>query len=275
VSEAITDRPTRGRSVGLVPFLFGLAGRPALPGVGLRRLLGDLGLSADAARALLARLTRAGQLVSERHGRTVDYRLAGDLARGFERIRSSDRPGPVEWPGSFAAVLYHVPEEYRAFRDALRRAAVLAGYGILQPGVLISMSELGDRLDGVLADRPVPARVWPARLTLSVEEAAEAASIAWDLPDLARAYRGHLTRLSAAVLLPADPGVALRAYADTLLPALVETLREPRLPEALMPPHWPGTELRSAIGRFSAAALPQFSSYVDEIASGVSRNDEG
>lgn len=267
MSDDITDRPGRGRSVGLVPFLFGLAGRPALPGVGLRRLLGDLGISADAARALLARLTRAGQLVSERHGRTVDYRLAGDLARGFERIRSSDRPEPVEWPGSFAAVLHHVPEEHRAFRDALRRAAVLAGYGVLQPGVLISMSELGGRLDGVLAGRPAPARVWPARLTLSVEDAAEAASIAWDLPGVARAYRGHLVRLGAGDSLPAHPGEALRVYADTLLPVLVETLREPRLPAALMPPDWPGAELRSAIGRFSAAAMPRLSPYVDAVVS--------
>ncbi|MFG1923081.1 PaaX family transcriptional regulator C-terminal domain-containing protein [Cryptosporangium sp. NPDC048952] len=271
MNDVITDRTSRGRSVGLVPFLFGLAGSPTLPGVGLRRLLGDLGVSDDAARALLARLTRAGQLVSERHGRTVDYRLAGDLARGFERIRSSDQSGPVEWPGSFAAVMYQVPEEHRAFRDAMRRAAVLAGYGVLQPGVLISMSELGDRLDGVLAERPGSARVWPARLALSVEDAAEAASIAWDLPGLARSYRSHLTRLDATDAVPDDPGEALRAYAETVMPVLVETLREPRLPAPLMPADWPGTELRAAVGRFSGAVMPRVHPYVAELAGGVHR----
>ncbi|WP_051571472.1 PaaX family transcriptional regulator C-terminal domain-containing protein [Cryptosporangium arvum] len=264
MSEVIT----RGSSVGLVPFLFGLAGRAALPGVGLRRLLGDLGLSDDAARALLSRLTRAGELTSERHGRTVDYRLAGNLARGFERIRTSGQAPPSDWSGSFAAVLYQVPEEHRAFRDALRRAAVLAGYGILQPGVLISMSELGTRLDGVLADRPVEARVWPARLALDVDDAAAAASIAWGLPELARGYHVHLGRLeTAGTRTPTDPPTALRTYADTLMPILVETLREPRLPPALMPPDWPGSELRTAIGRYSAVTVPAFTAYVDAVTS--------
>ncbi|TQS43945.1 PaaX family transcriptional regulator C-terminal domain-containing protein [Cryptosporangium phraense] len=264
MSEVITH----SRSAGLVPFLFGLAGRPSLPGTALRRLLGDLGMSDDAARALLSRLTRAGELTGERHGRTVDYRLAGNLARGFERIRTSDGHRPPEWEGSFAAVLYQVPEEHRPFRDALRRAALLAGYGILQPGVLISMSELGTRLDGVLADRPAEARVWPARLELSVEDAAAAASIAWGLPALAADYRAYLEVLQSAPPSSSDPAEALRAYAGTLTPILVETLREPRLPPGLMPPDWPGPALRSAIGRYSAAAVPAFTTYVDALASG-------
>ncbi|MFI5952966.1 PaaX family transcriptional regulator C-terminal domain-containing protein [Cryptosporangium sp. NPDC051539] len=262
----MSDVITRGRSAGLVPFLFGLTGRAALPGVALRRLLGDLGVSDDAARALLSRLARAGQLAAERHGRTVEYRLAGDLARGFDRIRSPSEPAP--WTGSFAAVLYQVPEEHRPFRDALRRAAVLAGYGVLQPGVLISMSDLGTRLDGVLADRPDEARVWPARLALSVGDAAAAASVAWDLPGLARDYRVHQRRLAAAgAQTPADPQAALRAYADTLMPILVETLREPRLPQGLMPADWPGPGLREAIGRYSAAVVPAFTAYLDALTS--------
>jgi phenylacetic acid degradation operon negative regulatory protein len=333
VSEIITRearRPSRGRTAGLVPFLFGLVGRPALPGAALRHLLEDLGVSPDAVRALLARMTRAGQLVTERHGRTVDYRLAGEMVQGFERIRDQDTAQPKPWTGGFAAVLYQVPEEHREFRDAFRRAAVLAGYGVLQPGVLISLTELGTRLDGVLAGRPAAARVWPARIEMAPDDAAAAASIAWDLPGLATVYRTHLTRLSAATAAatpgtigalasaasPAAPGPAtgaagvrtaagttdaartppspaaagpgatgapaasadgggaagsprhgklLREYVETLMPVLVDTLREPRLPAELRPGDWPGDELRQAIGRYSAAVVPALRGYLDEL----------
>jgi DNA-binding transcriptional regulator PaaX len=49
-------------------------------------------------------------------------------------------------------LLYQVPESRRAFRDALRRAAVHLGYGLLQQGVLIAMDDRTDQL-GPLARR--------------------------------------------------------------------------------------------------------------------------
>src|SRR4051794_28161000 len=144
VSDTITGVnrwPSRGRSVGLVAFLFGIAGAPTVAGPVLRRLLADLGMSADASRALLSRMVRQGQLASERDGRYTRYRLAGEFARAFERIRDQSQTRPVPWAGHFHAVLYSVPEAHRDFRDALRRAAIFAGYGILQPGVLIAVND--------------------------------------------------------------------------------------------------------------------------------------
>lgn len=269
VSETSTvseRRPSRGRSVGLVAFLFGMTGRAALPGTGLRALLGDLGLSEQAARALLARMCRDGQLAGQRHGRTVDYSLAGDFAVSFARVRDQAQATSEPWSGHFFAVLYHVREEHRAYRDSLRRSAVLAGYGVLQPGVLICPVDRSSQLGPALTDRPESARIWTTTLLLAQHEAADAASIAWDLPELDRRYRTHIEQLGCAAdgqsRSPVAGPEALRAYVGALQPVLTDTLREPRLPPELLPAGWPGRDLRAAIGRCTAAFNGTTDAYV-------------
>ena len=142
VNDNASDEPrhrflARGAGPGIVAFLFGVAGRTALPGQILHQLLTGLDMTDAAARALVARMRRDGQLDSVRHGRTAEYRLAGHFLASFHRVRESGNRQPTPWTGAFHAVLHQVPESHRAYRDALRRAAVLGGFGILQPGILI------------------------------------------------------------------------------------------------------------------------------------------
>jgi phenylacetic acid degradation operon negative regulatory protein len=267
--------PSRGRSVGLVPFLFGIVGEPAIAGPVLRRLLEDLGVSADASRALLSRMVRAGQLASERAGRYTHYRLTGEFARAFIRIRDQSQTRPAAWAGHFHALLYSVPEEHRDFRDGLRRAAIFAGYGILQQGVLIAPDDRSAVLTLELADGPPGTQVWLTTMAMDAEQAARAASLAWGLPGLAGIFRGHIDRLTHAGPVLDDGPAALRLYADTLMPALTDTLREPALPPDLFPADWPGTGLRAAIGTFTGTYGPATERYVSAMmrsraASGVS-----
>jgi phenylacetic acid degradation operon negative regulatory protein len=239
-------RVSRGRGPGEVAFLFGMAGTSMLPGAALRRLLSELDHSADAGRTLLARMVRAGQLTSHRQGRTTTYALAGDFLASWERVRTQAMTQPVPWTGQFHTVLHTVPEEQRAFRDALRRTAVLAGYGTLQPGVLISLTDRREVLAPVLERVPAGARVRLGTLGLGVVEAADAASVAWDLPGLAATYSAHIARLDAR---PGPPD--LGTFVRTFQPVLTDTLREPALDPALMPRDWPGPALRRAYRRFS------------------------
>lgn len=239
-------------------FLFGLTGRESLPGPVLRRLLEDLGLTPGASRALLARMRRHGQLATSRRGREVDCRLAGEFAAGFARVRDQPMTHPPPWRGHFHALLYQVPESQRAFRDTLRRTAVLTGYGILQPGVLIAPTDRSGGLADLLDDQPSQAQVWLTTLSMDTDTAARAASHAWGLPVLAGTYHAHVEQLDraaaahrAAAALAGeargDESTAIRTYVDAVLPALTDTLREPGLPGQLMPPHWPGPHLRAAI----------------------------
>jgi phenylacetic acid degradation operon negative regulatory protein len=240
------EHVSRGRGPGEVAFLFGMAGRRVLPGPALRRLLGELGYSADAGRTLLARMVRAGQLSSHRQGRTTTYGLTGQFLASWERVRTQAMTTPLPWTGQFHTVLHAVPEEHRAFRDALRRTAVLSGYGTLQPGVLISLTDRREVLAPVLDHAPTGARVRLGTLGLSATEAADAASVAWDLPGLAATYVAHIERLEAR------PGPRdLRTFVRTFQPVLTDTLREPALDPALLPRDWPGRELRRTYRRFS------------------------
>ncbi len=256
-------RPPRSEKVGLVPFLFGVAGVEELHGTALTRLLGDLGMTTVAARGQLARMRRAGQLATSRAGRGVTYRLAGPFAESFRRVRPGPRPAPV-WNGYFHGLLYQVPEAQRAYRDRLRRVAILLGYGILQQGVLISLTDRRDQLVAVLDQRPQGCRVHTATIGMNVEEAAATALHAWDLPSVDRALRGHLASLRAAMVVdvtPAATAATLRELADLLNAPFVDLVRDPELPPALLPPDWPRQELEAAMAQLADRYLPAVRRY--------------
>lgn len=257
-------QPAAGRSVGLVPFLFGVTGRTELPGGALTDLLIDTGLTRSAARALIARMRTGGQLASAKRGREVDYRLAGNFARGFERVRSGAARPVTPWNGRFHALLYQVPEGQRAFRDQLRRHALFTGYGIMQPGVLIALTDLSPRLAEVLAAKPSDASVRVGTIALSVDDAAEVAIEAWDLASVGANYRDHILSLRTALKddeeLPAT-AATLKAFADLSMPPLVDTLRDPGLPPELRPADWPWAELVDLIEQINTRYWPPSISY--------------
>jgi phenylacetic acid degradation operon negative regulatory protein len=250
--------------VGLVPFLFGVTGRAELPGGVLTGLLADLGLSRSAARALIARMRGNGQLASARRGREVDYRLVGNFALGFERIRSGAARPVTPWTGSFHALLYQVPEAQRAFRDLLRRHALFTGYGIMQPGVLIALTDRSASLAHVLTEKPDGASVRVGTLALSAADAAAVAYEAWDLATVGANYRSHIASLRSALASTAElPPAAdtLRAFADLSMPPLVDTLRDPGLPPELRPTDWPWAELVGLLDEVNARYGPPSVSY--------------
>ncbi|GAA1662010.1 hypothetical protein [Fodinicola feengrottensis] len=245
----------RGRSVSFVPFVFGVSQQEELPGTVLTTLLGDLGLTTAAARALIARMQRDGQLAGTRRGRGVDYRLIGEFLRQFKRIQTAETRPPMRWTGAYDALLFQVPEQHRAYRDALRRHALFAGYGILQPGVLISLSDRRTVLESRLPDPPDGSRLLSARLEMSIEDAAEAACRGWDLLGLAEIYRAHLRSLRSELgkksPLPAT-GATLRRWNELSVAALVDVGRLPDLPPELLPQNWPRPELLDALAKIEA-----------------------
>ena len=155
----------QGSPAALVAALYGLSGGPTLPGPALVALLGDLGLAPAAARRALARMREQGQLETTRRGRQVDHHLVGAFRASVERLRD-DRGAAPAWEGAFHTLLHQVPEPARAYRDRLRRAAVLVGYAPWQPGLLISPVDRSAALAAVLADAPAGSSVILGRLSV-------------------------------------------------------------------------------------------------------------
>lgn len=276
VRESVTPQAEargagRGRNYALLAFLYGAARREELSGVTVTRLLGDFGIGESAVRALLARMRKAGDLEGTRRGRTVYYRMAGTYAAAFDRMAAGSAGGGATWDGTFHALLYQVPEGSRPFRDALRRSALLTGYGQLQPGVLIALSDRTDRLADVLARRPPEAHIRTARLTFDAPAAAEAASAAWGLPELEMAYRGHLETLRAALSgseeLPAEAATLVR-MTELAMPPMADILSDPSLPAELRPEGWPLPDLWQAIGQIFERYGPPAGTYIERVIAG-------
>lgn len=261
----------RSRSIGLVPFVFGLAGRPELPGVVLNRVLTELGLTPAAAKTMLARMRNRGQLTTRRTGRGSWYRLAGAFERSFHRIRSGRTAEPVAWEGWFHALLYQVPETERPFRDLLRRNALLVGYGLLQQGVLIATADHTAALAATLSRKPPSATVYHAELRLNLADARTVAAQAWTLHEVDHVLREHCRQLEtelAAVPPKVDPTAhTLRRLAEIVNAPMIDTLLAPNLPAELLPADWPATRLFQLIGKVHEHYMPPARAYIEELLS--------
>jgi phenylacetic acid degradation operon negative regulatory protein len=246
--------------VGLVAYLFAISGRDELPGGALVELLGELGVTPAAARQLFVRMRAAGQLDG---GRRTAYRLVGRIA---EQVAALSGPPPEPaWDGTLHAVLHHVPERERAFRDRLRRVAGLLGYGPLQPGVLVALHDRRGDLDAALGPVPAGAAVRHARLALDPADLVDAAATAWELPALAADLRAHHAPVRAALAEPGDPPATadtLRRLARLTSQANVDLLRDPGLPPELRPPGWPADHLRRDLGALAGRWLPPARAFV-------------
>lgn len=163
----------------------------------------------------------------------------------------------------------------RSYRDTLRRSALLCGYGILQQGVLLAPTDRSGQLAELLTRPPGGVRLWQSTLGMAPAEAARAAGVAWDLPNLADRYRHHSERLAGRIAgwpvgvrrgqrAGPEAGVAmLRDYVDLLAPALMDTLRDPGLPAILLPADWPAAEFGRSVDEFTATFDPAIRSYLD------------
>jgi phenylacetic acid degradation operon negative regulatory protein len=254
---------------GAVVFAFGMVGpdRVTIPGPALVAMLGALGFGEATARATILRMRRDGRLRSIRRGPIVEYELTEPTrALSDEVLRPVMGPVPA-WSGGFHALLFSVPERERTYRDRLRRAAMLAGFGSLQPGVLITPDERRwRRLGPVLSAAPSGSRLTRAELALDVSDARAIAGDAWSLSELAARYRAQVAELhEGASSWASDPPsgpAALETLWRAMAPLFAIAAEDPALPRELLPADWPGDAVRDAVIEVSARLVPTVRGYV-------------
>jgi phenylacetic acid degradation operon negative regulatory protein len=216
-------------------------------------VLARVGVSDQATRSTLTRMTARGLLRRQRHGRRMYFGLTDRSVRilrdGSTRLWKT---GAVnrDWDGTWTLLSFSLPGERQRERHDLRAQMAWAGFGPLQGGLWIAPG--APDVDPILAgpDLGPHIRVFRARADPTLDVTEMIAS-AYDLPALAARYDEFLTRWepAAAGPAPADPLAAkLRLVTDWL-----ETIRrDPRLPVRHLPPEWPAVRAQEVFMRLNA-----------------------
>lgn len=216
-------------------------------------LLAPLGLVERTVRTSMHRLAQEGWLQARAHGRRSDYRLTDSGARrvnaAHERIYAqTQRP----WGGQWTFVAPGASTLGAAARERLQRELGWLGFGQLAGGVLLHPDPDEEALRALLADagRPVLVVRGPAASWVAPEAFHEVVRTGWDTARLADDYEAFLDAFRPVWLaLERDDAIEPeRAFAiRTLLMHGYRRalLRDPMLPDELMPRGWPGAAARA------------------------------
>jgi phenylacetic acid degradation operon negative regulatory protein len=242
--------PPRTRSLILTVYgdaLTPRGGEAAL--TALLTLMRRIGLTDGVVRTALSRLTAEGWLDRTRTGRTSFYRLA---PRGVHEFAAATPRiyGPLSqpWNGQLRIV----------FTDTANNRASLeqSGYALVAPSVLVAPE---------YAEAPTDAICLSA--TGEPEAVQSLARRAWPLAALAHSYSrllGMFTPLAAeATALPPLEALVTRVLLIHEYRRIA--LRDPHLPAALLPKHWPGFTARHLCISIYAALAPASERWLDGV----------
>jgi phenylacetic acid degradation operon negative regulatory protein len=209
----------------------------------LQELLSLLGVDANAMRAALSRLTKAGTLVRSREGRNTFYALSGAAAREFAAAaaRIYDRPPARAADRMLIAAIHRVPD-----RAVAREEMIAQGWRFLGPATALRPDARGL----VLSDGCVTG------VADDSDELAAAARELWRIDALSDGYARFLALFAGSaegVGAPADAAMrrVLLVHAFRRL-----VLRDPLLPAAILPADWKGGAARRAFDRSLGALGP-------------------
>jgi phenylacetic acid degradation operon negative regulatory protein len=216
----------------------------------LVRLAGELGVTANALRSALSRMSREGWLAARRDGGPPRYRLTPRgrelIEEGGARIYGRHR---AAWDGRWLLVSYSLPEPRRGQRDRLRQQLTFLGLGALGNGLFVSPHDLRRPVRDLIRRHGVERDVTLHHGTLEwPDDPALLVARAWDLERLAGRYAEFLdrTRRDLAGAPPADDRDAFRRRFLLTHEFRRFLFSDPDLPDALLPAGWVGSAARDA-----------------------------
>jgi phenylacetic acid degradation operon negative regulatory protein len=267
VSTAIETRLERFRQESriqagsLITTVFGDAilprgGRVSLGS--LIQLLQPLGVNERLVRTAVYRLVKKEWLQSEALGRKTDYMLTPSGRSRFDeasrQIYATDIPG---WDRRWRLVLI-VAELDARLREQLRRALFWHGFGETATGSFVhptaDLEKVMESLASEGLDRVLTSLVPMVAVNSRTAHCAtdsEMVQTAWNLSDLALSYESFLQKYEPIrdALLERGPDDVSEENAFLVRTLLIHDvrrllLRDPQLPESLLPAAWPGSSAR-------------------------------
>ncbi|OAN44719.1 phenylacetic acid degradation operon negative regulatory protein PaaX [Paramagnetospirillum marisnigri] len=218
-------------------------------------LVEPLGLNERIVRTSVFRLSKEEWLASSQIGRRSYYRLTEQGRRRFEAANSRiyfhvSQP----WDGGWTLVITNTAGLDPDTRDMIRRNLGWTGFGQLAPGIMLHPDPDKGVMRQILTDLGVSdqAVVMTGGTEAGFSTAALEAMIhgCWDLKRLAADYDEFLD-----IFRPLWQSLSANGELDPELCFVVRTLlmhgyrrallRDPMLPDELLPANWPGTAARA------------------------------
>ncbi|HTV97069.1 MAG TPA: phenylacetic acid degradation operon negative regulatory protein PaaX [Steroidobacteraceae bacterium] len=238
------QRPLRAGS--LIVTLFGDSIMPRGGAVSLGSLIQlalPFGLNERLVRTAAARLAHEGWVETRRVGKRSEYRLTATgrarFAEATERIYGA---AGAPWSGRWTLLI--LPPMPSTARQRLRKELAWQGFGELSTGIFAHPQLRAGSFEGGTrpAELPPRALLFDADLT-SPATPSFLIEAGWDLKELGRRYRQFAARFERVRLaLDAAPDPQTGFVLRTLLIHEYRRLhlRDPLLPERLLPAAWPG-----------------------------------
>jgi phenylacetic acid degradation operon negative regulatory protein len=241
------------------------------------QLLQPLGANERLVRTAVYRLVKEEWLQSEALGRKTDYMLTPSGHRRFDeasrQIYAADNPG---WDRRWRLILI-VGELDARVREQLRRALFWHGFGETATGGFVHpTADLENVMESLVSEglQAVLAHLMPM-VAVNSRAAHCATDIemvqkAWNLDGLASSYDGFLQKYEpirdALIACGQEDLSQMNAFLiRTLLIHDVRRLllRDPQLPESLLPANWPGSRARHLCRDLYRKLLPLSERHLD------------
>lgn len=286
VSHAIEVRlerflqKSRVQAGSLITTVFGDAilprgGRVSLGSV--IQLLQPLGVNERLVRTAVYRLVKDKWLESEALGRKTDYMLTASGHRRFDeasrQIYAADIPG---WDRRWRLILI-VGELDARLREPLRRALFWHGFGVTATGSFVHpTADLETVMESLISeglDQTLPHLMPMVAVNSQAQQCASDRDMvqrAWNLEGLAASYEGFLQKyepIRAALVAQGQENLSAE-HAFLVRTLLIHDvrkllLRDPQLPESLLPATWPGSRARHLCRDLYRKLLPLSERHLD------------
>lgn len=244
----------------------------------LIKLLALFGISEQAVRTTVSRMTQRGWLTAERNGNVSHYIFTAKaqqlIREGRERI--FDAPHAAEpWSQYWHLVTYFIPEEHRRARDQFRRELSWLGYGMLTNTVWVSPRDQQATLEPIIVRLGIQNFVQTFRAeSAGALSCAELVARCWDLSALNHDYcdfiarhapAANFYRAQFAAQAPVDESECFARRALLIHQYRRFPYRDPYLPLELLPRAWRGWEAAALFQEYHTLLAASANNYFQSV----------